>query len=238
MKWSAAALAVASVGLACGGDEEKQSGEGGSLRPESSALTVDAAARMEALQSFHFVVSHEKGTTPITAGLQMERAEGDSRKPDSLSADVDALVPQLGNSAIEVQVISVGDTAKMTNPFDRTRWMDVPGSALQGLFDPGAGTVAALRAATGHAISGEETVRGVPCWVVTADVDGASLKAFADVAEGGFTVKLTLWIGKEDPVVHRIRLQGEMGPADTPDVIRLIDLSRFDEPVEIELPDG
>ena len=228
------ALAVASGG--CGSDGEKAVDDGESPLPDAAMLTSEAADRMEALTSFHFVVSHEEGTTPITAGLQMERAEGDSKTPDRLTADVDALVPQLGNAEIDVKVVWVGETARMTNPFDRTRWMDVPGDALQGLFDPGAGTVAALRAATGHAIAGEETVGGVPCWLVTAIVDGEALKAFADVAEAGYTVSLTLWLGKEDTLVHRVRLDGAMGADDTPGVIRLIDLTRFDEPVEIELP--
>ncbi|MGD9935236.1 MAG: LppX_LprAFG lipoprotein [Dehalococcoidia bacterium] len=228
-------LAVATAACGGGGGDE-DTGEGAGPLPDAATLTGTAADRMEALESFHFVVSHEAGTTPITAGLQMERAEGDSKTPDRLTADVDALVPQLGNAEIDVKVIWVREIARMTNPFDRTRWMEVPGDALQGLFDPGAGTVAALRAATGHTVAGEETIGGVPCWVVTAVVDGEALKAFADVAEAGYTVALTLWIGEQDNRVHRVRLDGPMGADDTPGVIRVIDLTRFDEPVEIELP--
>lgn len=231
-------LVVLPVATGCNGGDGSDGSDGDSEpeRPDAAALTREAADLMEALESFHFVVSHEIGTTPITAGLQMERAEGDSKTPDRLRADVDALVPQLGNSPIKVQVVWVGDVAKMTNPFDRTRWLDVPEGALQGLFDPGGGTVSALRAATGHEVTAEEKAGGVQSWVVTAEVDGAALKAFADVAEPGYTVALTLWIGQDDGLVHRIRLAGEMGPDDTAGVIRVVELSRFNDPVEIELP--
>jgi hypothetical protein len=228
-----AVMFAASFAAACGG-----SGDGADdlPLPEGAALMEAAADRMETVESFHFVLEHEQGTSPITAGLLMRRAEGDSVAPDRLKAEVDALAPQLGNAAIKIMVVSVGDTSRMTNPFDRTRWMPVPGAALQELFDPAKGTVAALRAGTNHAVTGQETVRGVACWVVTADVDGLALKAFATVAEAGYTVKATLWIGREEPLVHRIRLAGEMGSKDTRGVIRVVNLSRFDEPVSIELP--
>lgn len=225
-----------SLAVACGdGGQGRDASPTGEV-PGGAALALAAADRMEAVKSFRFVVEHERGSSPITAGLLMRRAEGDSVAPDRLQAEVDATAPQLANAAVKVRVVAVGDVSKMTNPFDRTRWMPVPGTALQELFDPAKGTVSALRAATGHAVTGADSVGGIPCWVVTADVDGGALKAFAPVAEPGHVVRATLWIGKDDPLVHRVRLEGQMGPRDTPDVVRVVHLSRFDEPVTIELP--
>lgn len=224
--------AVLAAAWACSGGND----DGSTVLPDGPELARRAAERMEAVRAFHFVVEHEQGTSPITSGLEMRRAEGDSKAPDRLQADVDALAPQLGGSLIKIRVVSVGGVARMTNPFNRTRWMDVPGRALQELFDPAKGTLAALRAATGYRVTGEATVNGTRCWVVVVDLDAAALEAFAPVAEAGFSVKATLWIGKDDPLVRRIRLEGAMGAKDTVGVVRVVSLTRFDAPVEIEMP--
>jgi hypothetical protein len=224
------------AGVACGGgDGGRPSGSPQAPSVDAAQLARAAADRMEAVTSFRFVVEHERGASPITSGLLMRRAEGETVAPDRLQADIDATAPQLGNAAVRVRVVAVGDVSRMTNPFDRTRWMPVPGTALQELFDPARGTVSALRAATDHVVTGEEVVGGTPCWVVAANVDGGALKAFAPVAQAGYPVRATLWIGKEDPLLHRVRLEGQMGPRDTADVVRVVQLSRFDLPVAIEL---
>jgi hypothetical protein len=49
-------------------------------------------------------------------------------------------------------------------------------------------------------------------------------------------VKGTIWIGKEDRLVRRVRLDGPFGGDDPDDVIRVVTLSKFDEPISIELP--
>jgi hypothetical protein len=114
----------------------------------------------------------------------------------------------------------------------------VPGAAaLDDLFNPHVGTVAALRDSTNRAVMGEEVVGGERTWKVTADIDGGDLEAFAPIAEAGYPVKATIWIGAEEPLVHRVRLEGKMGEEDVEGVVRVVALSGFDEPVTIELPD-
>ena len=45
-----------------------------------------------------------------------------------------------------------------------------------------------------------------------------------------------VWIDQEDDLVRRIRLEGPLGSEDDDDVVRLLELSDFDKPIEIELP--
>lgn len=240
----AALLALsAGVFVACGDDKPKDEAASSTAaatpsRPDPAALARQAADQIEALKSFHFLLQHENGGTPIVLNLEMTRAEGDIVKPDRLRADVEAIARQLGNANVKVKVVNVGDRAVISNPFNVRQWVPLPGeNRLADIFDPGAGTTAALRAAKDLTITGEETLNGVKVWRVEGNVEATALSAVAStIAEPGYTAKGTAWIGQAKPLVHRIRLEGPLGSQDPPNIVRIIDLSKFDENVTIELP--
>jgi lipoprotein LprG len=239
-----AALALLTLtAVACKGDNkndgDQQAAPTAPPRPDPAVLARQAADQVEALKTFHFLLEHENGGSPIALNLTMNRAEGDIVKPDSLRADVDAVATQLGNANVKVRVVSIGDSAQITNPFNRTQWLPLPGaSKLSDIFDPAAGTTAALRSANNLTITGEDTLNGVKVWKLEGDVDAAALEGFTTIAEPGYTVKGTAWIGQEKPLVHRIRLDGPLGSKDAQNIVRTIDLSKFDEPLTIERPSG
>jgi len=240
----AAAMALlALVAVACKDDKKNETDQGAQAaptappRPDPAVLARQAADQVEALKTFHFVLEHENGGSPIALNLTMNRAEGDIVKPDRLRADVDAIASQLGNANVKVRVVSIGDSAQITNPFNRAQWLALPGTnKLSDIFDPAAGTTAALRSAKNLTITGEETLNGVKVWKLEGDVDAAALEGFTNVAEPGYTVKGTAWIGQDKPLVHRIRLDGPLGSKDAPNIVRKIDLSKFDEPLTIDRP--
>lgn len=237
-----AVLAVAAAGCSDKKDDKDagsaQATTAAPRQPDPVVLSRQAADAIEALKSFHFLLEHENGGTPIVLNLSMTRAEGDISKPDRLRADVEARATQLGNANVKVKVVNVGDKAVITNPFTPTQWLPLPGeNRLADIFDPGAGTTAALRAVKNPKITGEETINGVKVWRVEGDVDATALSAVAStIAEPGYTVKGTAWVGQDKPLVHRIRLDGPLGSKDPKDIVRKIDLSKFDEPLTIELP--
>jgi len=206
--------------------------------PDPATLAKQAADQIEALKSFHFLLEHENGGTPIVLNLLMTRAEGDIVKPERLRADVEATATQLGNANVKVKVVNVGDKALISNPFNARQWITLPGeNRLADIFDPGAGTTAALRAATNLKLAGEDTIGGVKVWRIEGDVDAQALSAVAtSVAEPGYTVKGTAWVGQDKPLVYRVRLDGPLGSKDPANIVRKIELSKFDENVNIELP--
>jgi hypothetical protein len=231
------------VGVACGSDDSKDDAAsnaptGTPAPPDPAMLAQQAADAIEAVKSFHFLVEHENGGTPIVLNLLMTRAEGDIVKPDRLRADVEAKASQLGNANVKVKVVNVGDEAQVTNPFNARDWVTLPGqNRLADIFDPGAGTTAALRSAKDLKITGEETLNGVKVWRMEGMVDAAELSAVAStIAEPGYTAKGTVWIGQATPLVHRVRLEGPLGSKDPQNIVRTIDLSKFDENVTIDLP--
>ena len=233
------------VAVACSDkkDEQKDARSanapaGAARQPDPAVLARQASDTVEALKSFHFLLDHENGGSPIVLNLLMTRAEGDISKPDRLRADVEARATQLGNANVKVKVVNVGDRAVVTNPFAPTQWLPLAGqNRLSDIFDPGAGTTAALRAVKNPKITGEETINGVKVWRVEGDVEPTALSAVAStIAEPGYVVKGTVWVGQDRPLVHRVRLDGPLGSKDPANIVRKIDLSKFDEPVTIEIP--
>jgi len=225
---------IAAFSSGCGGDS-KQPSTPTAAQPDPAALAQKAAGRVASLKSFHFVIEHENGTTPIAFDLAMKRAEGDMVPPDRLRADIEAKATKLGGLTVKVQAISVGDRAEVTNPFDRTTWVPLPGkNPLASIFDPARGTAAALRNVRNPRITGQDEIGGVATWKIEGEIDAGELEAFVPLAETGRVVKAVAWVGKNDPLVYRIRLEGAFGPDDSGNIVRKVELSRFDEPVTIE----
>ena len=56
-------------------------------------------------------------------------------------------------------------------------------------------------------------------------------------AAKGFEVELELWIGQAEGLLRKVRIAGRIYSTDLPDVVRVLTVDRFDEPVEISLPD-
>lgn len=225
----------------CGGDGDarKTPGSGGSPAatptPDPAKLLQQGADQIQALKSFHFVLNHENGGSPIAFQLSMRKVDGDYVAPDRLAGDVDARLQTLGSVNVRAKVIAIGDRTWITNPFPPHDWVQLS-SSLDDLFDPGGGIAAALRGARNPRIAGEEMINGQKTWKIEADADAATLKKFAPTAEPGYTAKGIVWIGQERPLVHRIRLEGPLGPKDAKNINRQVDVSKFDEPVTIEPP--
>ena len=226
----AALCAVLVVLTACGGKKETVRATP-APRPDPRILLIEAADRVEQAKSFHFLLEHERGSTPIVLQLQMTRAEGDVVKPDRLRADIDA---QRGGVRLKLKLVSIGAQSKISNPFNPMQYVDLPtGTRLSDVFDPTAGTTAALRGVKDPQITGEETLDGRKVWRVDGTVDAASLAALVTLAESGYTAKGTVWIGQDTKEVYRVRLEGPLGSQDTQDVVRVLTLSRYNEAIDI-----
>jgi hypothetical protein len=230
---SLVAIVLVVVLAACGGGSDKPK-DGGAKQPDPATLLNEAAGHMEQVKSFHFALDHEKGTSPIVLGLNMSRAEGDVVRPDRLRADVEAAAGGIG---LKLKLVSIGDKVKITNPFNPSAWQDLPsGTKISDVFDPAAGVTSALRNVKDARITGEDSINGVKVWRVEGTVDATALSALATIAESGFTAKGTAWIGQSTPEVYRIRLEGPLGSKDTPEVVRRLELSRFNENIAIDPP--
>jgi hypothetical protein len=217
--------------LACG-DGGKKEPTSGPLPPAADVL-AGAVQRAATMKTFHFRLEHENGASPIPLGLGLETAEGNVIVPDRLWAKLEA---KAGTQPVRVEVIGIGDEGWITNPFNR-QWQPLPsGTTIKDVFDPTQGIDAVANSLENAEVIAEESVGGVVTYHVEGTIDSAKLEAAAPIAEPGFTVKVKVWIGKDDPLIRRIRLEGPIASGEPENIVRKLDISKFDEPVTIEPP--
>ena len=234
-------LGVALVGclalVACGGGD----GEGGEEDIDSldvQELLDSAVIQFTEMESFHFALDFAGDTSPLEQlQVDMQSIKGDVIIPDRLKAEVQARATQFGGLNVNVDLIGVGEDAWFTNPLNRSEWLHFDGgNPLNGLFNPSDGVAAVIRGAANPTVTGEEVLEGVETWMVEGTIDSGDLTAFLDSAEAGYPVKGTIWIGKEDKVIYRIYLLGQLTADEPEDILRRLDFSNFNEVEPIEPP--
>ncbi len=223
-------LALAAGLLACGS-------KGGKTSVNPAALLSEAADTMDALPGFHFLLTHKNGASAIALGLAMTRAEGDFVRPDKFRADVSARVQ--GGFVVNVTVVNVGDKTWISNPFASGQYQLLPEGTKTGqIFDPQNGLIAAVRKVEDPKVTGAEKVSGVETVVIGGKVDAAALSSIATAAEPGRKVDATVWIGKQDHRIYRIRLVGPLTKDEPSNIERDVALSGFGKTVEVTPPAG
>ena len=219
-----AVLAGGVLASACrsGGDASKVDG---------ADVLRRGAERMDRVKSFHFDLTHEKGTTQIVRNLQMVSATGDVVPPDRLRLDAKA---KSGPLNIAIGIVAIPGHSYITNPLSG-RWEEEQIS-VAAFFDPATGVTALMRAATEPRVTATEKVDGRDTHRVEAFVDSGSMTLFASNPVAGRRLKARAWVGVDDPVLVRVEIEGAVSEGEPPGLVRRLTLSKFDEPIQIEAP--
>jgi hypothetical protein len=205
-------------------------GTGSDAAADVLQQATDATAQVS---SFHFVLSHENGSTPLPLNLDLDSAEGDVIVPDRMKADVDAKAAGIN---VSVQVIGIEDQTWVTNPFTRN-WQELPGTNIRDFANPAALVSGLLPSIQNPQMSDGGKVDGVDTDHITGTMDSAALKDALGIAEAGHQVTVEAWIGKDDNLPRRVRLAGALSDAEDSDVVRNVELSRYNQPVDISPPE-
>ena len=219
--------------IACGGDDSPSQSAVPTATPTPDAPTIlrNAADRVQRLRTFHFLLEHENGGTEIVRGISMTRAEGDLAMPDRMRATVKG---SLARFNLEVGVVIIGDRAWVQNPLNG-RW-EMERISFDDLLDPAHGVTSVMRSAQNPRIAGREQMGGVDSYRIEATVDSAQLKQFVPDAPAGKQIPATVWVGVNDPLVHRVELRGAIAGGESDRLLRRLTLSRFDQDVTIDPP--
>lgn len=226
---SSAAVLVAAVALAaaagCGGSDETTSAE---------TLVQESADATGALESFHFTLDVQN-VPGSGAGLQLTSAEGDVAVPDRARADVGGT---FAGVPITTQIVAVGDEVWLKNPLSGD-WQAVDVTTTPvALLDPEKGVLAVMEGISDPVSEGTEELDGATLQKVSGTAAAADVAPLVAVPPSVREVSVTLWIGEEDHLLHRIEASGPVAAGEPENVARVVDLSRFDEPVTIEPPKG
>ena len=218
-------LAMSSV--ACGG------GSGADGGANAQDVLSRSAARFQSVKTFHYKLEHEKGSIPIVLNLRLVTAEGDVVVPDRVTSDVQA---KAGPTTVRVKVIGIGDKTWITNPFTR-EFQAAPGNASIGdIIDP-VGLVKAVASSIKDAqVRGTETVGDVTTYHISGTLMSDALIKSLSFADAGRSLSVDAWVGKDDSLLRRARLKGPLLPDEDQNVVREINLSKFDAPVTIDPP--
>lgn len=222
------ALVLVVVGLlaSCGGDEADTA-----ALPAASTVLDQSATRMEQLRSMHFLLEHDNGSTEIVRGIAMTRAEGDVVTPDKMQATVKG---GLGPVNFELGIVILGKDAWIQNPLNR-RW-ESESITIDQVFDPRQGVIALVRSTRDATVTGTEEVGGVNCYRLEATLDSGDLDLLPGDPEPGKSVPTRAWIGVDDHLVRKVELRGAVSEDESPNLVRTLTLSRFDEDISIVPP--
>jgi lipoprotein LprG len=208
-------------------------GCGGSSGPSAKELVSESVAKTAAVRTFHLVIDVEHVPTPST-GLGLTFVDGDVVVPDKLRGRVGGTFLGI---ALSSELVVVGDQYFLKIPFTG-KWRTIDVATLpSAFFDPEQGILAVIDGATDVTRDGSEDVGGVPTYRLKAKVRADSLKPLLNTAEGSQELPIELWIGKDDLLLRRLRLSGPVSPDEGEDAVRTVELSAFDEPVQISAPD-
>ena len=216
--------------LACGGGGD--SSESADTEKTASEILTDASKASASVTSFHFKLSHQNGSTPLPLNLSLESAEGDIGVPDKLAADVKADAAGIN---VSVKVIGINNETWVTNPFTRN-WQRLGGTNIRDFADPAALVTGLLPDIKDPQLQGREDVDGASTYRLTGTMESAALTDALGIAEPGHTVRVEEWIGVDDSLPRRVKLSGRLSDDEKENVTRQVDLSRFNQPVDIKAP--
>ena len=210
--------------------------------PDPRAILERAAERVAAAESLAFVLEHQSGSTLISPGLLLNRAEGVINRPANTPANSPAdfritLDLEASGSFLQVSVIAVAEGAFMTNLFSG-QWEPIDRAAIPFRLDDVAQTFAELIAAVeSPELAGEERLEGYAAYRIRGTLPAESLAQLAPAALTGTDVAVEIWADRAEVRLPRALLTGPLSAGDGPEAGRTLTLEALNPPAEITAPE-
>jgi hypothetical protein len=200
----------------------------------ASQIIGKSSEEMQVLNSFHFALDQVGGGTPIAMGIEMKKAYGDVVRPDRLKMTISGTVSGM---SLEVQLVTVGGVIYMTNPLSG-KWEKPPDEfKVLSVFDPNTFIANVMKDIAGLTKLDDEESAGVLCYHLSGTIKSDELSAIAGSSAKGVAINIEIWIGKDDLLVRNIKLSGKVTETEVEGIIRTLNLSNYNEAVNIELPE-
>lgn len=181
---------------------------------------------------FQMIDEMESGTKFFEQTLKS--VDGTVQAPDRTDLLVNVESPVLG--FVQIGIIAVGDSAMMQFA-SGAPWNPLPLDQVPFNFTGLGMTLSDLLPKIQNIeITGRETVNGIETIRIDGDLVSEDLTNLITSADPGNPIDLTVWVDAEDQSLRQIRIVGNVFNDDGPGTSRLIILSEYDEPVDIQLP--
>ena len=164
----------------------------------------------------------------------LKSVDGKVQAPDRTDLLVNVESPVLG--FVQIGIIAVGDSAMMQFA-SGAPWNPLPLDQVPFNFSGLGMTLSDLLPKIQNIeLTGREAVNGIETIRIDGDLVSEDLKNLITSADSGHPIDLTVWVDAEDQSLRQIRIVGNVFNDDGPGTSRLIILSEYDEPVDIQLP--
>jgi hypothetical protein len=205
---------------------------------EAEALLTASATAMEGVQSYHFVISISTGELFVLDSLELTRAEGDVQRPNSMQATFTGSIEVLPLTA-NVIIIDEDVWVSVSPLEDRYLQLDLdPVDRLEliSTFDPIATILNAIPRIDNSVIVGTEELDGVATTVVEGSVDWTLIDFRTPRRDQVLQpILVRIWVDDAN-LVRRIQVVDPLSESEPRGFLQQLDLSRFNEPVEIVAP--
>jgi len=211
---------------------------------DAAALLKTAAATMTALETFHFVLSTQNGTTQFYEGLELSGVEGDVKRPDMFRATAKV---KLVVAELTIKMLSIGGRVWITDPMSSDdKYIDVGDMGVSGfdpatLINPDRLILPAIDAINNPTIAGTVSIDGEDMTRIdgTVNLKDTLQMSGSDAPDWILAIPtsmpLSVWIDSENRV-RRVQVTGSILQTEANDLIRQIDFSNFNEPIDIQAP--
>ena len=186
---------------------------------------------MENIDSFSFQLTHDSGHTTLSGALQLSRAGG-FVETDGLDLEAEA---NIGRLFVKVEAVVIGRQTWMTNPITGV-WSEIaPEDSPFAFLDP-VKLVADILGDTqqaSYAIDDQITNGDIK---ILGKIPAKSLAALVGYVRPDEIPNVLLTIDSSSNLLKKIIISGVVQSEDELGTIRVITLSDFDEPSNIEPP--
>ncbi len=206
---------------------------------DADALVVLEAAgkAVLALDTFTFALTTINGSSTIFPGVELVSVEGAVRRPIDLAATltVKAIV-----QTMEISAVAVDGDFYIQDPLSGGKWQEVgSASEIANMVNPDWIIVAAVRLIKDAKITSDADeltlVEGyVDFSESLSNLEGADLSQLEEYLADD-PIDVAFWINA-DNLIERVELYGPIFASESADVEKRIELTDFNEPVDIERP--
>ena len=225
-------------------------GSVGGQEQDARPLLQQTATTMAAVQSFHFQMTTPRGKSLVSNQLELAGFEGDVQRPDRFRVTFTAKASIV---SLTVKVIGIGTQLWVTDPMAREEaWIMISGGEtgelpLPDILNPDRLLQSAVDVIQEPTIAGDDEIDGTKTTRVEGTFDprqvnqqvnalaGTPVPAELSALTGDKPIPVRIWID-EAGRVRRVEFAGPLTAADEGDVVRRFDLTKIDEPVDIQPP--
>ena len=204
--------------------------------PPVEELLAGVAGELAAMTTVQFGMVDELESGAGFFGTTFKSMEAEVSSPDRVRMLVDVVAPGLGFA--QVEILAVGEQSVIKFSRDAP-WVPLPLDQVPfnfGAVGPSLSEV--VRTMTGGAITGRESVLGLPAIRVEGQIVSDDLSTLITSADSGHAVALTLWVEEGSHTLRQLRIAGRLFNDDAAETRRLLTITGVNVPVDIELPDS